>query len=405
MMKIPLPEYTGGESIDAFLRFLREFLVYLINYNLMGHNADIHRVSLLGASLKDKALRWYQHTIHLNADKLWTFQLAMMELKRHFVKDVSSRDAASRFDQLRQNARTVTELKKELERLSHQMIQPPSEYNMACRFLNALKSEIAGAVVRRGINSENNDLDAIFETAKSVEQGIFYEERQRNDHHATRHKPESSSKPSSKFKTPIKNAQRKTTHKPLMKDGKPWKPEGAVDKPAVICHYCKQKGHYSDSCPKKPAIQRAAAAAPDGLSENDIAFICANAEDEEEEPAEEERSSDSGESQEEEQEDAAKEEHDDDALTLNDWACAARICESSDAEENGEEYIVYNEPFSVNGPGLRDWTSEDASMPAPNVDTGPSCLAAHIVEDDEVAQSSKIEAAQPEQVAYRQRGN
>jgi hypothetical protein len=41
-------------------------------------------------------------------------------------------------------------------------------------------------------------------------------------------------------------------------------------------------------------------------------------------------------------------------------------------------------------------------MPAPNVDTGPSCLAAHIVEDDEVAESSKIEAAQPEQVAYRQ---
>jgi hypothetical protein len=100
MMKIPLPEYTGGKSIDAFLRFPREFLVYLINYNLMGHNADIHRVSLLGASLKDKALRWYQHTIHLNTDKLWTFQLAMMELKRHFVKDVSSRDAALRFDQL-----------------------------------------------------------------------------------------------------------------------------------------------------------------------------------------------------------------------------------------------------------------------------------------------------------------
>jgi hypothetical protein len=175
------------------------------------------------------------------------------------------------------------------------MIQPLSKYNMACHFLNALKSEIAGAVVRRGINSKNNDLDAIFETTKSVEQGIFYEERQRNDHHTTRHKPESSSKPSSKFKMPIKNAQRKTMHKLLMKDGKPWKPEGAVDKPAVICHYCKQKGHYNNSCPKKPAIQRAAAVAPDGLSENDIAFICANAEDEEEEPAEEEWSSDSGE--------------------------------------------------------------------------------------------------------------
>ena len=81
MMKILLPEYAGSKSIDTFLRFLREFLVYLVNYNLMGPNADLHQVSLLGASLKDRALKWYQHTIHLNADGLWTFELAMTELK------------------------------------------------------------------------------------------------------------------------------------------------------------------------------------------------------------------------------------------------------------------------------------------------------------------------------------
>jgi hypothetical protein len=81
MVKIPVPEYTGGESIDTFLKFLREFLVYLINYNLMGPSAELHRVSLLGASLKERALKWYQPTIHLNAEGLWTFKLAMMELK------------------------------------------------------------------------------------------------------------------------------------------------------------------------------------------------------------------------------------------------------------------------------------------------------------------------------------
>jgi hypothetical protein len=42
MVKIPVPKYTGGESIDAFLKFLREFLVYLINYNLMGPSAELH---------------------------------------------------------------------------------------------------------------------------------------------------------------------------------------------------------------------------------------------------------------------------------------------------------------------------------------------------------------------------
>jgi hypothetical protein len=81
MMKITLPEYIGGESIDAFLKFLRELLVYLINYNLMKPEADAHRVSLLGSTLKDGVLRWYQHMIHLNADGDCTFELAMIELK------------------------------------------------------------------------------------------------------------------------------------------------------------------------------------------------------------------------------------------------------------------------------------------------------------------------------------
>jgi hypothetical protein len=53
MMKISLPEYIGGESIDTFLKFLREFLVYLINYNLMKPEADSHRVSLLGSAVKE----------------------------------------------------------------------------------------------------------------------------------------------------------------------------------------------------------------------------------------------------------------------------------------------------------------------------------------------------------------
>jgi hypothetical protein len=70
MVKILVPKYTGGESIDAFLKFLREFLVYLINYNLMGPSAELHRVSLLGVSLKERALKWYQHTEEDNDDSL-----------------------------------------------------------------------------------------------------------------------------------------------------------------------------------------------------------------------------------------------------------------------------------------------------------------------------------------------
>lgn len=40
--------------------------------------------------------------------------------------------------------------------------------------VNALKPEISGTVVCFGINSENSDLDAIFEVAKLVERVMFY---------------------------------------------------------------------------------------------------------------------------------------------------------------------------------------------------------------------------------------
>ena len=131
MMKIPLPEYSGGESIDSFIKFLREILLYLVNYNVMGPDDDASRVGILGSTLKDRALKWYQHTIHLNADGSWTFKMAMIELKRYFVKEASSRDAATKFDRLEQGSRTVMELHKDLERLSQQMVQTPTEYDMS----------------------------------------------------------------------------------------------------------------------------------------------------------------------------------------------------------------------------------------------------------------------------------
>ena len=181
-MKIPIPEYVGGESINVFIKFLREFLGYLIDYNMMKPEMDVYQVSAMGSALKDRALKWYQHTIHLNANSDWTFELAMIELKHYFVKDVSSRDAATCFDHLTQKNRMVTELKKDLEQLSQQMIQMPSDYDMSCRFLNALRPEISRTVICYGVNSENSNMEAIFEMAKSIEQGMFYEECQCSEH-------------------------------------------------------------------------------------------------------------------------------------------------------------------------------------------------------------------------------
>ena len=178
LMKISLPKYYGGEAIDTYLKFLREILLYFVNYNMMTPDADAHRVSVLGSALEERALKWYQQTIHMNADGRWSFEGAMIELKRHFVKDASARDAAAKYDRLTQQDRTVTNLRKELEGLTMQMVEVPTEYDMSRQFMKALKPEIASAVARYGVNPENSGFDAIFETAKSIEQGIYYEESQ-----------------------------------------------------------------------------------------------------------------------------------------------------------------------------------------------------------------------------------
>ncbi|KAK2465802.1 hypothetical protein APHAL10511_002346 [Amanita phalloides] len=105
----------------------------------------------------------------------------MIELKHYFVKDASSHDVAIRFDHLKQSLRTVMELKKELECLSQQMIEIPSDYDMACHFVWVLNSDIASTIVKLGINLENSSIDSIVDAAKSVEQSMFYKEQQWRD--------------------------------------------------------------------------------------------------------------------------------------------------------------------------------------------------------------------------------
>jgi hypothetical protein len=107
----------------------------------------------------------------------------------------------------------VTELKKDLECLSEQMIQTPSNYDMSRWFLNVLKPEISGTVVRYSINSENSNLETIFKMAKLVEQGMFYEEHQQNEHSGTRGAQDTSFKsglkPKPKAREPTPGAYKK----------------------------------------------------------------------------------------------------------------------------------------------------------------------------------------------------
>jgi hypothetical protein len=382
----------------------------------MKPEADSHRVSLLGSAVKDRALRWYQHTIHLNADRDWTFETAMIKLKRYFVKDVSSRDAAVRFDCLTQKTRMVTELKKDLECLSQQMIQTPSDYDISRRFLNALKPEISSTAVRYSVNSENSDLEAIFEMAKSVEQGMFYEEHQRNEHSSTRGAWDTSFKlglkPKSKVKELTPGAYRKKETRPYTRGSRDMKQDGDSNK-QIECYSCKQRGHYSNECPRRTRGKRAANAKPIEEEETGEAYAHA-AEDELLESEEEEFFS------EEENEDAPEgheepeySSNDEEGLSLNNWACTARPLGRLTRRE--VDYVVYRgEPCPGDKARLQDWSmargqlhppGKETPKDSPNLLFGPGqyCMATYILDEEEPARSAKMDGQAEDQVAYRQR--
>jgi len=114
-MKVPFklspPVFKGTDSIEEFLSFTKGLVNYLAIHGYMKPKTDSIRVHLLGHILMDKALRWFQQAINYSIDDQWSFEDAMVGLKRHFVKDTSSRDAARKFKMLEQKSRTVPELR------------------------------------------------------------------------------------------------------------------------------------------------------------------------------------------------------------------------------------------------------------------------------------------------------
>ena len=75
-LKLSPPEYSGGDTIDELLHFVKEVTNYFLIYNLMREDLNHLRVTVLGTLLKGKAQKWYQHAVDNNTDGVWTFEEA-----------------------------------------------------------------------------------------------------------------------------------------------------------------------------------------------------------------------------------------------------------------------------------------------------------------------------------------
>jgi hypothetical protein len=133
------------------------------------------------------------------------------------------------------------------------MVQPPSNYHIAQRFLLALKIEIQTVVIRFGFHPENHDLETIYEAARQVKLSQTYE--QWDDIQKQRH---SSKEPKDKgtkkitqapFKQGTSLARRPLSSSKLGEAG----PQrgGSSSSSHIECFNCKQKGHYSSNCLKR----------------------------------------------------------------------------------------------------------------------------------------------------------
>ncbi|KIL56328.1 hypothetical protein M378DRAFT_17168 [Amanita muscaria Koide BX008] len=327
----------------------REVTKYLNLNNLLVPEYELYHTDLLGQMLHDKAKNWYIHTVGANLDQLISLTEALIALKRYFVKDASSRDSASKFDRISQGGRTVPELFRELKRLSHQMIQPPSEYDFKRQFVNALSDDLATEITRLGYNPENNSIEELLQNARRVEQSKHYVDR--NDRTSSHNNKSSTSKKSS-FKT--KGIVKK--HDPKTRSKEPYKDPTTKPKGKITCFLCQKPGHMSTQCPTRPNPAKAARAVRE-MEEDEPTPKNDGSEEDQDRSSEDHEAPDASEETEDQGSDYKSLSDNDSDPSIADWTAAARIInDDSEPSDDDEEVIYYNGPPEPSKDRLYDWS-------------------------------------------------
>jgi hypothetical protein len=421
-IKLSMPEYNGGDTLEGFIRFTKEATKYLSLYNLLRPDYRSYHTDFLGQMLKGKAQTWFNHAIGPNLEQQTSLEDALIALKRYFVKDASSRDSASKFDRLSQGGRTVAELFRELERLSQQMIQTPSDYDFRRRFVTALNNETATAITRFGFTPENNTMEELLRAARQVEQSQFYIER---DDRKSSQQPKSVSFKTQGSKT-MKGPSKTNTG---LKKKEPAKNPLSRSSSSITCHTCKKPGHLSTKCPTKKQTGKAARAAQE-INEDETAEQAAEVHEDPEETSFDLLEALLDEYASEDQNDQGSDneslQNDDSDEGLADWTSAVRIAEESDSisSDEEEEVVYYREPLPKRNKPLADWTEMAGYQEAEEIshfdkvannatDESDDLVAPYyyysactrVIEDDNTVnlRTFRAEDSSNDQVAYRHR--
>ncbi|KAK0541689.1 hypothetical protein OC846_006974, partial [Tilletia horrida] len=200
----------------------------------------------------------------------------MIALRRQFLVDELSRQAADKFESADQGSRDIHAFQAYLLKLADQMAEYPSPVALNRRFLKGMKSSISSAIVAtRGIDAELSSWEDIVQAAMDQERSLRYassftkttiprqddRKDQRREAPRMAPRPPITSSMTNRPRSVMPQAQVNitTTPAPFARVAPPTygrtnntqstRPSGA--KPTDQCRACGGYGHWASECPKR----------------------------------------------------------------------------------------------------------------------------------------------------------
>ncbi|CAD6892479.1 unnamed protein product [Tilletia caries] len=267
-IKITGPEkWKGDRSLQAFTDWIHSVAHY---FKIHAPLSEQLKINLIGGYLTGDPLDWYWRHVAPHSMQ-WTATDVMIALRRNFLVDELSRQAADKFERAEQGPRDIHAFQAALLKLADQMTEYPSPIALNRRLINGMNSNLSSAIVaNRGIDAELSLWEDIVQAAMDQERAQRYantlsrgssgHRNERGDSNTARPaKPQRSGPPPSSARPIVSNNAPKpasglfrppvassSSRQPFVPGTKPSGP-----KPTDQCQACGAFGHWASECPKR----------------------------------------------------------------------------------------------------------------------------------------------------------
>ncbi|KAK0541775.1 hypothetical protein OC844_007970, partial [Tilletia horrida] len=169
-IKVSAPEkWKGDRSLQLFTDWVHSVAHY---FKVHAPLTETLKVNLLGGYLHGDPLDWYWRHVAPNADQ-WSAADVVISLRRQFLIDELSRQAADKFEKAEQGSRDVHAFQAYLLKLADQMAEYPSPVALNRRLLNGMKPSVSSAIIaNRGIDAELSPWADIVQAAMDQERAM-----------------------------------------------------------------------------------------------------------------------------------------------------------------------------------------------------------------------------------------